>query len=263
MAPFRRANALWYSETNYFSELTRIDGKPIEFEWKMFLAFTTAGILNEIQKMMGELQCDPADFKDRIIFMLTFNDIVWDARGNDELCENNSKSVAEYARQFLRGHWSFLGLGSEKMWYGTCAHTPCRTHIFLAHSLRGVQTSRTRVAQVVCSAHVKPLHSPSLMFPPPSWLFPHGHFHTSFPSAPSLPTCSRSESAGPAHFRTSGQEFGSLADPAHSTGYEPKEFDKNSSADGEKTPINDLNYDNISDIENHTRTLDRSVFPQC
>ena len=36
----------WFSETNYFSELNRIDGKPMEFEWKM-------GILNEIQKMMG------------------------------------------------------------------------------------------------------------------------------------------------------------------------------------------------------------------
>ena len=51
--------------------------------------------------------------------MSVFNDIEWEARGNAELCENNSKSVAEYARQFLRGHWSFLGLGSEKKWYGT------------------------------------------------------------------------------------------------------------------------------------------------
>ena len=86
VAPFRRANALRYSETNYFSELNRIDGKPIEFEWKIFPGFTTAGILNEIQNMMGELQCDPADFKDRIIFMSTFNDIVWDAGRSDELC---------------------------------------------------------------------------------------------------------------------------------------------------------------------------------
>ena len=91
------------------------------------------------------------------------------------------------------------------------------------------------------------------MFPPPSLLFPHGHFDTSFPSAPSLPNCSRSESAGPAHFRTSGQEFGSLADPTHSTSYEPKEFDKNTSADVDTTPINDPNYDNISDFSKITR----------
>ena len=48
-----------------------------------------------------------------------FNDIEWEARGNEELCENNSKSVAEYARQFPRGPWSFLVPGSEKKWYGT------------------------------------------------------------------------------------------------------------------------------------------------
>ena len=65
----------WYSETNYFSELNRIDGKPMEFEWKIFPGFTTAGLLEEIQKKMGELQCDPADFKDGIIFMSMFNDI--------------------------------------------------------------------------------------------------------------------------------------------------------------------------------------------
>ena len=40
----------WYSETNYFSELNRIEGKPMEFEWKIFPGFTTAGLLEEIQK---------------------------------------------------------------------------------------------------------------------------------------------------------------------------------------------------------------------
>ena len=33
--------------------------------------------------------------------------------------KNNSKRVAEYARQFLRGHWSFLEPGSDKKWCGT------------------------------------------------------------------------------------------------------------------------------------------------
>ena len=67
----------------------------MQFEWKIFPGFTTAGILNEIQKMMGELQCDPADFKGRIIFMSMFNDIVWDAKGNEESCENNLKNTLE------------------------------------------------------------------------------------------------------------------------------------------------------------------------
>ena len=89
-------------------------------------------------------------------------------------------------------------------------------------SLRGVWTSRTRMAQGLCSAHVIFLHLTFsiLMFHPPSLLVPDGHFETTFPpltSAPSLPNFTRSESADQAHFRTSGGEFGYLADPTHST----------------------------------------------
>ena len=53
-----------------------------------------------------------------------FNDIVSDVKGNDEICENNSKTIEEYARRFPRGHWSFLGPGSEKKWYGTYDRKP-------------------------------------------------------------------------------------------------------------------------------------------
>ena len=82
---------------------------------------TTMGILNQIQQMMGELQCEPENFTGKIIFMSMFNDIVWDAKGNDEICENNSKTIKQYARRFFRGHLSFLRPGSEKKWYGTFA----------------------------------------------------------------------------------------------------------------------------------------------
>ena len=44
-----------------------------------------------------------------------------------------------------------------------------------------------------------------------------------------------------------------MADPAHSTGYEPKEFDKITSVDGDTTPINDPNHDSISDFSKITR----------
>ena len=37
----------------------------------------------------------------------------------EEKCKSNAPEVADYARRFLRGHWSFLGPGSEKKWYGT------------------------------------------------------------------------------------------------------------------------------------------------
>ena len=53
------------------------------------------GILNQIQQMMGVLQCEPENFTGRVIFMSMFNDIVWDAEGNDELCVNNSKTTEE------------------------------------------------------------------------------------------------------------------------------------------------------------------------
>ena len=48
-----------------------------------------------------------------------FNDTVWGEKGNAEKCENNSREVANYACRFPRGHWSFLGPGSEKKSYGT------------------------------------------------------------------------------------------------------------------------------------------------
>ena len=86
----------------------------MEFEWKIFPGFNAAAILNEIQKMMGELQCDPADFKDRIIFVSMFNDIVWDARGNEELSENNVKKFWRTRSTVSSRSLAFLGPESEK-----------------------------------------------------------------------------------------------------------------------------------------------------
>ena len=71
-------------------------------------------ILSKIQQMMGDLQCEPENFTDRIIFISMFNDIVWDAKGHDQLCVNNSETIQEYAERFPRGHWSFLRSGSEE-----------------------------------------------------------------------------------------------------------------------------------------------------
>ena len=86
----------------------------MEFEWKTPTGFTTLGILEEVQKSMTELQCEPEQFKERITFMSMYNDIVWGQRGNAEKCETNSVTVANYARRFLLGRWSFWGPGSEK-----------------------------------------------------------------------------------------------------------------------------------------------------
>ena len=106
----------WYSDNDYFSELME---NLWNSSWKIFPGFTTVGILNQIQQMMGELQCAPENFTGRIIFMSMFNDIVCDAKGNDEICANNSETTEQYAQRFSRGHWSFLGPGSEKKRYGS------------------------------------------------------------------------------------------------------------------------------------------------
>ena len=132
---------------------------------------------------------------------------------------------------------------------GRYTHSVSHAHFSDTFSLCGVQTSRTRMAQGVCSAHVK---SPHLTISLPMF-HPHGHLDTSFLSAPSLPNCSRSKSACQAHFGMSAEESGYLADPTHSASYEPKELDKITSADGDTTPINDPNYDNISDFSKITR----------
>ena len=119
-------------------------------------------------------------------------------------------------------------------------------------SLRGVQPSRARLEVfAVRMSHLSISPSPfssSTVFAVPALSLRH-----LVPVCTFLAELFRSESAGHAHFRTSGEEFGYLADPTHSTGYEPKEFDKISSADGNTTPVNDPNYDNIFDTPKNTR----------
>ena len=115
-----RAQLTGIRENNHFKDMNRIDGMPTVFEWKIFSGITTSGLLEKIQCLMRDLQCEPENFKDRIIFMSMYNDTTWREKGNTERCEYNSQTVAEYARKFPRGHWSFLGLGSDKKWYGTC-----------------------------------------------------------------------------------------------------------------------------------------------
>ena len=104
----------WYSDNNYFKDLNRIDGQ--------LMGFTTVGILNEIQQMMTEPKCEPEKFTGRIIFMSMFNDTVWDAKGNNEVCVNNSKTIKNYARRFPRGPWSFPGPRSSR-WISYIHHT--------------------------------------------------------------------------------------------------------------------------------------------
>ena len=63
----------WFWETRYLKDLDRIDGEPMEFEWKHFPGLTSWRILTE----MTESKCEPKQFKRKIIFMPMYNDIVW------------------------------------------------------------------------------------------------------------------------------------------------------------------------------------------
>ena len=99
----------WYLETGYLKDLDRIDGEPIEFEWKNFQGSTKLGILEEIQKMMTELQCDHEQFKGRIIFMSMYNDIVWWERGNTEKCNYEFCYSSELCSQIFAGTLVIFG----------------------------------------------------------------------------------------------------------------------------------------------------------
>ena len=83
----------WYSENNHFKDMNRIDSMPTEFEWKTFPGITTLGLLKKIQSLVRDLQCEPV-------------------------------TSMSSSRRFPRGHWSFLGPGSEKKWYGTYTDKP-------------------------------------------------------------------------------------------------------------------------------------------
>ena len=55
--------------------MNRVDGMPTEFEWKIFAGITALGLLEKVQKLIADLQCEPEHFKGRTIFMSMFNDI--------------------------------------------------------------------------------------------------------------------------------------------------------------------------------------------
>ena len=66
----------WFQNSLQLWELDRVDGEPMEFEWKNFQGFTTLQILAEIQNMT-ETKCKPEKFQGRNIFMSTYNDNAW------------------------------------------------------------------------------------------------------------------------------------------------------------------------------------------
>ena len=113
----------WFKDSPPYRTLDTIDGEPMEFEWNIFLGFTTLQLVNEVQEFMNKMG-DPAQFQGRIIFMSMFNDIIWGSTDNERDCIANATLVSAFAKRFPAGRWSFLRLGSNKKWYSTHVSRP-------------------------------------------------------------------------------------------------------------------------------------------
>ena len=86
--------------------------------------FKLIEILRHVQQDLNARRITPDQFEGRMIFMSMFNDIEWTKKGHSDVCISNARKVSDCAKEFPRGHWSFLGLGDEEEWYGTCNYKP-------------------------------------------------------------------------------------------------------------------------------------------
>ena len=88
----------WLKSSPEQRALDRIDGEPMEFEWKIFPGFTTLQLCSKVQEFMFKMG-EPSEFKGRIIFMTMFNDILWKAEDNERECNANADLVSIYVRR--------------------------------------------------------------------------------------------------------------------------------------------------------------------
>ena len=93
----------WNSENNHFTELNRIDGNHCVGPPREDSKFNDRSTV-----WTGALQRQ--DYHVNV--------------QHKKQCDYNSQTVANYARTFPRGHWSFLGRGLEDKWYGTYTDKP-------------------------------------------------------------------------------------------------------------------------------------------
>ena len=95
-----------------------------EFEWNIFPGFNTLQLSDEVKNLLYRLGETSENFTGRILFMSMFNDICCGTKDNEEECLANARLVSLYARRFGKGHWSFIGPGSEKKWYSIKEDNP-------------------------------------------------------------------------------------------------------------------------------------------
>ena len=116
-------NVKRYFESDHLKDLNRIGGESMEFEWKIFPGFTTFGLLEQIQKIVEDRLVNQSSSMAGSSSCQCSTTLYVEKK---EMQRNvkNSRAVTNYARRFPRGHWSFLGPGSEKKWCGRCSDKP-------------------------------------------------------------------------------------------------------------------------------------------
>ena len=107
----------WTTTSQSYRDFDGIDGEPTKFERNIFPGLDTLQLCDKVKSLLSRLGETPEIFTGRILFMPMFNDISCGVRDNEQECLANARLVSLYARNFGKGHWSFIGPGSEKKWY--------------------------------------------------------------------------------------------------------------------------------------------------
>ena len=108
---------VWFKSSPEYRNFDRIDGEPMEFEWNIVPGFTTLQLSQKVHELLLRLGETPENFyKTNHLHVDVQRHLLWIKR--------NAQLVSQNAKRFGMGHWSFLGLGSEKKWYSTSADSP-------------------------------------------------------------------------------------------------------------------------------------------
>ena len=91
---------------NHFKEKNRIDGMPFAIQWNIFPGIRTLSLLEKIQSLMRDLQCELEHFKNSIIFMSMCNDIAWE---NREM-QKDTNTIHRQLRNMLVNCLAVIGL---------------------------------------------------------------------------------------------------------------------------------------------------------
>ena len=120
------ANRRWENQVNdvqqssSYRELLGIDGEPIQIEWNISQNLRHWRFSRRSRKTWKSEISNLRIWRSTHLHV----NVQWYRmdRGNSEECISNSEKVKNYAKRFPRGHWTFLGPGDEKKWYGTLSN---------------------------------------------------------------------------------------------------------------------------------------------